>query len=145
MFADDIFLLGKASTQKAHTIKRILNLYEEWSGQLVSVQKSSTLFSPNVAEHTRRAILGILGMLEVPTHGKYQGLPTNIGAFKKEVFNSVIDRIYTKVADWKTRLLSKVDKKVFLTSVLQSIPTYTMQCFKLPIHVRNNIDSILSN
>ncbi|GAA0152319.1 hypothetical protein LIER_10830 [Lithospermum erythrorhizon] len=48
MFADDILLLSKASVEEAHTIKRILCLYEQWSRQRVSVQKSTIVFSPNV-------------------------------------------------------------------------------------------------
>ncbi|GAA0146665.1 hypothetical protein LIER_06564 [Lithospermum erythrorhizon] len=66
MFADDTLLLGKASIEEAHTIQRILSLYEQWSGQRVSVQKSTIIFNPNMDSHTRDTITGILGMLEVP-------------------------------------------------------------------------------
>ncbi|GAA0159066.1 hypothetical protein LIER_15938 [Lithospermum erythrorhizon] len=82
-----------------------------WSGQSVNVQRSTIIFSPNVDAQTRVMITGILGMPEVPTHNKYLGLPTSIGASKKEVFKSVLDRIRTKVDNWKPTLLSKVDTK----------------------------------
>ncbi|GAA0156991.1 hypothetical protein LIER_14351 [Lithospermum erythrorhizon] len=107
MFADDTLLLGKESITEAQSIMRILKLYETWSGQLVSIQKSTVLFSPNVDSQTRDEISGILGTAEVSTHGKYLGLPTLIGAPQKEVFKSIIDRINTKVANWNPRLLLK--------------------------------------
>ncbi|GAA0176751.1 hypothetical protein LIER_42110 [Lithospermum erythrorhizon] len=113
MFTDDTLLLSKASIEEANTIKRILNLYEQWSGQCVSVQKSTIFFSSNVDAQIRGIITRILGMPEVPTHGKNMGLSTSIGASKKEVFKSVMDRIRTKVDTWKPRLLSRKQIKRF--------------------------------
>ncbi|GAA0153438.1 hypothetical protein LIER_11678 [Lithospermum erythrorhizon] len=82
-----------------------------WSGQSVNVQKSTIVFSPSVDAQTRGMVIEILGIPKVPTHGKYLGLPTSIGASKKEVFKSVLDRIRTKVDNWKSRLLLKADTK----------------------------------
>ncbi|GAA0177581.1 hypothetical protein LIER_42143 [Lithospermum erythrorhizon] len=144
MFADDTLLFGHATIQEAQVFKSILHTYEHWSGQLVSVQKSVIQFSPNVDEETREAISGILGMLEITSHGTYLGLPTTIGASKKAIFNSIIDRVKAKVVDWKLRLLSKVGREFFIKSVLQAIPTYTMQCFLLPIQTCNAINAILA-
>ncbi|GAA0152654.1 hypothetical protein LIER_11080 [Lithospermum erythrorhizon] len=48
IFADDTLLLGKATIEEAASFKHILATYESWSGQLVSAQKSTILFSPNV-------------------------------------------------------------------------------------------------
>ncbi|GAA0157532.1 hypothetical protein LIER_14783 [Lithospermum erythrorhizon] len=105
MFDDDIFLLGQASIGEAMVIRDILHTYESWSGQLVNIQKSTILFSPNVLEHTRNKITGIVGMPQMTSHGKYLRLPTSTGSSKKEVFNSIIDRVKTKVDNWKSRLL----------------------------------------
>ncbi|GAA0141687.1 hypothetical protein LIER_02774 [Lithospermum erythrorhizon] len=48
MFANDTLLLGQATIQDASMFKQILDHYEQWSGQLISVQKSAIQFSPNV-------------------------------------------------------------------------------------------------
>ncbi|GAA0138883.1 hypothetical protein LIER_00541 [Lithospermum erythrorhizon] len=48
MFADDTLLLGQATIEEVRSFKRILSIYKKWSGQLISVQKSTLLFSPNV-------------------------------------------------------------------------------------------------
>ncbi|GAA0143791.1 hypothetical protein LIER_35807 [Lithospermum erythrorhizon] len=52
MFAADILLLGKATTEEPTVIKNILHTYEDCSGQYVSTQKSTVLFSPNFDEQT---------------------------------------------------------------------------------------------
>ncbi|GAA0153641.1 hypothetical protein LIER_43241 [Lithospermum erythrorhizon] len=71
MFANDILLLGKATTEEAT--------------------------APNVDEDTMIEISGILGMPRIESHGKYLGLPTSIGSSKKEVFNSIVYRVKAKV------------------------------------------------
>ncbi|GAA0158169.1 hypothetical protein LIER_15265 [Lithospermum erythrorhizon] len=81
--------------------------YELLSRQLVSVQKSVVMFSPNVGTDTRVAIFNILGMKEVITHGTYQGIPSSIGSSKKEIFSSLIGRLKSQIEDWKPKLLSK--------------------------------------
>ncbi|GAA0160153.1 hypothetical protein LIER_16772 [Lithospermum erythrorhizon] len=53
MFADDTLLLGQATVSEAQVIRDLLSTYELWSGQLMNVQKSTILFSPNVPVHTK--------------------------------------------------------------------------------------------
>ncbi|GAA0148725.1 hypothetical protein LIER_08089 [Lithospermum erythrorhizon] len=83
-------------------------------------------FCPNVSEDLKVAIIGILGMPEVTTHGKYLGLPTSLGTSKKDFYSSLITRVKVKVECWKPRLLSKAGKEIFIKSVLQVIPNYPM-------------------
>ncbi|GAA0173607.1 hypothetical protein LIER_27187 [Lithospermum erythrorhizon] len=132
MFAGDTLLLGRASLAEAITFMNILKQYEIWS-------------SPNISDYLKVAITSILGMLEVTTHEKYLGLSTSLGTSKKDFYSSLITRVKAKVKGSKPRLLSKVRKEIFIKSVLQAIPNYHMQCFLLPIHVCNKINSILSN
>ncbi|GAA0179179.1 hypothetical protein LIER_42205 [Lithospermum erythrorhizon] len=145
MFADDTLLLGRASVAEATIFMRILKQYEKWSGQLVNPQKSAVQFSPNVLGELRVAIIDILGMPKVDTHGKYLGLPTSLGTSKEEISSSILKRVKAKVEGWKPRLLSKAGKEIFIKSVLQAIPNYPIQCFLLPKKVCNKINYILAN
>ncbi|GAA0185054.1 hypothetical protein LIER_32342 [Lithospermum erythrorhizon] len=123
MFVDDTLLLGQATIQEATKFKKILIQYEIWSGQMISVEKSAIQFSPNVKQSTRNAISTLLGMSETASHGKYLGLPTTMGISKKAIFVSIVDKVKRKVVEWKSRLLSKAGKEIFIKSVLQAIPT----------------------
>lgn len=41
-------------------------------------------------------------------------------------------------------ILSKVGKEIMIKSVLQSIPTYVMVCFKLPEYLLHELETIIS-
>lgn len=86
--------------------------------------------------------LNFKAMLE---HEKYLGLPTFVGRSKKIVFQGILDRVWKKIKGWKERCLSRAGREVLLKSVAQAIPTYAMQCFKIPEGLINNMNSICRN
>ncbi|GAA0145101.1 hypothetical protein LIER_05367 [Lithospermum erythrorhizon] len=115
LFADDTLLFGEAREGEARSIISILQKYEVLSGQLVRLQKSAVLFSPNVRKETKEAISRILGMPEITSHGSYLGLPSTIGTSKREVFSFIVGRVKSGIEDWKPKILSKTGKVVFIT------------------------------
>lgn len=46
-FADDSLILMRAKNEEAAELKRVLEVYERVSGQMINIDKSSILFSPN--------------------------------------------------------------------------------------------------
>lgn len=52
-FADDSLILMKATNGSAAELKRILDVYESVSGQMINKDKSSILFSPNTGAAVR--------------------------------------------------------------------------------------------
>lgn len=50
-----------------------------------------------------------------------------------------------KVKGWKERCLSRAGWEVLLKSIAQAIPTYSMQCFKIPEGVLDNMNSMCRN
>lgn len=75
LFVDDSYFFSKAVKSKARMIKRIIERYEDLSGQAVNFNKSAITFSPNITVETREAICGVLGVQESTIPGKYLGLP----------------------------------------------------------------------
>ena len=51
----------KASGQRCHALNKILELYEEASGQKINIDKSYVFFSHNTLDDTKKEVLDILG------------------------------------------------------------------------------------
>jgi hypothetical protein len=63
---------------------------------------------------------------------KYLGLPAMIGRSKKSIFNGLKERIIQRLQGWKERFLSKAGREILIKAVAQAIPTFAMNCFRLP-------------
>ena len=46
---------------------------------------------------------------------------------------------------WKEKLLSQAGKEVMIKAVVQSIPTYSMSVFKLPVSLCKDIEAMIRN
>lgn len=51
--------------------------------------------------------------------------------------------MWKKIQGWNKKFLSQAGREVLIKSILQVIPTYTMQCFLLPNGVCDEITSIV--
>ncbi|XP_027150198.1 uncharacterized protein LOC113750422 [Coffea eugenioides] len=60
-FADDSLIFCKANVQQANEIMKILKKYEEASGQLINLEKSSVFFSKNMPMEQKQAVCSSLG------------------------------------------------------------------------------------
>ncbi|KAA3465354.1 reverse transcriptase [Gossypium australe] len=131
-FADGCILFGEATRKGASLIKGILKEYGDCSGQCVNFNKSTVFFSTNTAQENKEEVLGILGVRASTNMERYLGLPSLVGRRKKESFQALKEKVLLRIKGWCNRFLSQGGKEVFIKSVLQAIPTYTMSCFLLP-------------
>ena len=111
----------------------ILKLYAEASGQCINMDKSSVFFNCNTSLQQRDAIKSLLGVREVDKFESYLGLPTLVGRKKYQTFSFIKDRMWKKLQGWKGKMLSRASKEILIKAVAQSIPTYTMSVFQLPV------------
>ncbi|KAL0324632.1 UNVERIFIED_CONTAM: putative ribonuclease H protein [Sesamum calycinum] len=137
-FADDSLIFCKAS-EVLMGIGGILGVYECSSRQTVNFEKSQMVFNTNVIHECQLTLAGILNVCIVKHLEKYLGLPSVLGHSKKIVFQGILEKIWTRLLGWKEKLLSTAGKEVLIKAVLQSIPTYVMQCFLLPINLLRQI------
>ena len=72
----------------------------------------------------------------------YLGLPTLVGRAKYHTFSYLKDRIWKKLQGWKGLLLSRASKEILIKAVAQSIPTYTMSVFQLPLKLCDELDAL---
>lgn len=83
LFADDSYFYFNADIREAQNYKDIMDIYSAASGQVMNLEKSSVIFSPNVNEELRNVLGGILGVRRTAVIGKYLGLLEMIGINKK--------------------------------------------------------------
>ena len=84
----------------------------------------------------------VLGVREVDQFDTYLGLPTLVGRSKYQTFSLLKDRVWKKIQGWKGQLLSKAGKEVLIKAVTQSIPTYSMGVFQLPVKLCNDLNAM---
>ena len=84
----------------------------------------------------------MLGVKEVAKFESYLGLPTLIGRSKYQAFSFLKERVWKKIREWKGKLLSRVGKEVLIKVVAQSIPTYTMGGFQLPVKLCDELNAM---
>jgi hypothetical protein len=106
-------------------------MYEECSGQMVNLEKSSVLFSANTQQEDRAKVKERLNITGEARNEKYLGLPVYMGRSKTKTFAYLKDRIWKKIQGWKENFLSKAGKEILIKAVAQAMPTYAMSCFDL--------------
>lgn len=67
------------------------------------------------------------------------------GRPKKSDFHFIIEKMQTRLAAWKSRLLNRTGRMTLASSVLSSIPTYYMQINWLPQNICDSIDQTTRN
>lgn len=142
-FADDTILFSQATVQEATMVRTMLDKYATASGQIINLDKSTMVFSPNITPEAGHAITSILPFQVIERFDRYLGLPTQIGRTKVEVFNFLKDRLWSRVHGWSEKHLSMAGREVLIKSVLQAIPTYVMSCFKLPQSILAEVEKII--
>ncbi|KAL9675120.1 hypothetical protein QQ045_003321 [Rhodiola kirilowii] len=130
-FADDCLLFLKADMYCLRKLKQVLETYSKVSGQQVNFQKSEICSSKNIEEVLLYVMGEYMGMAVVEKHSKYLGLPLVVKQNKAEVFRWLEDKVSKKIQDWGALLLSAAGKETLIKSCIQSVPIYTMSCFKL--------------
>jgi len=107
LFADDSLILFRADGGDAQQLQGILNLYEEFSGQVINKDKSAIMFSANTASEKKEEVLQVLGIPKETMNERYLGLPVYIGRSKKNCFSYLKERIWQRIQGWMEKIIVK--------------------------------------
>ncbi|WJX47132.1 hypothetical protein P8452_33857 [Trifolium repens] len=132
MFADDLLLFGEATEKQMRCVTNTLNQFCSMSGQEVSYEKTSILFSRNVERGLKNKLINMSGFKETSDFGKYLGVPLNGRAPKRSDFQYIIDQVNSKLAAWKANQLSFAGRVTLAKSVIEAVPIYPMMSTKIP-------------
>jgi len=142
LFADDSLILCKTSAEACHKLKNTLDLFCLQSGQLINFHKSSLVFSKHTSTGDKQTVAGIFNISHSAAIGKYLGCSLFMGRPQSDHFQPLITKATAKLDNWKAKCFSKAGRIVLIQSNLESLPSHTMQCFKLPNQVTNKLDQI---
>ena len=142
-FAVDCVLCCRATLEECEKIQDILACYERASGQAINKNKTTMFFSKNTDAQMQEAIKSSLNVTAIQHYEKYLGLPSFVGRVKKACFTQIKERIWARMQGWKEKLLSQAGKEVMIKAVVQSIPTYSMSVFKLPVSMCKDIEVMI--
>ena len=142
-FADDCLLFYRATPTECAHIQRILAWYEAASRQQANFDKTTAIFSRNTSKEIQEELKVMLGVPIIKSYEKYLGLPSFVGHQKKACFDHIKERIWGRMQGWKEKLLSQADKEIMTKAVVQSIPTYSMSVFRLPIGLLKDIEAMI--
>ena len=142
-FADDSLLFCRATRVECQKIQDILWLYEKASRQKLNRDKTTLFFSRNTLQTMQEELKDILGVPSIQQYEKYLGLPSLVGKEKLTCFSQIKERVWSKIKGWKEKLLSPAGREILIKAVVQAIPTYIMNCFKLPVTLCKDIESLI--
>ncbi|KAL5562053.1 hypothetical protein UlMin_031800 [Ulmus minor] len=143
-FVDNIFLMGKCTVNEAFYFKECFDTFCNWSSQSFNTRKSNSFFNNRANGQSSGLIASMMGFDKISLKSSYLGLPLFRSGFSKD-FNFLLEKLESKLASWKSEVLSKAKRMVLIKSIALSLPVYTMQSMKLPKSVCAKLDAIIRN
>jgi len=110
-----------------------------------NLSKSIAFYSPGTPQEKINNLTAISDIICTTSLDKYLGFPILIGRPKKNDFSFIIEKMQTRLATWKNRLLYKPGRLGLASSVLSTIPSYYMQINWLPQGICDRIDKTTRN
>jgi hypothetical protein len=145
LFADDVLLFIKAKNSQLRYVKSLFDRFSKASGLKINISKSRAFYSSGIPQGKIHSLTTVTGIRSTTSLAKYLGFPMLHGRPKRSDFLFIIERMQTRLASWKNRLLNKTGRLTLATSVLSSIPSYCMQINWLPQNICDSIDQMTRN
>jgi hypothetical protein len=124
-------------------LSRILDNYEQASGQRLNKEKTAIFFSHNTLLEVKEKIVEVARIPSSQRYDTYLGLLALVGKSRVSAFRSIKDRVWSRLQDWKLKFLTQARKEILIKAVIQAIPTYSMSIFLLPKTLCIEINSLM--
>ena len=85
---------------------------------------------------------GIFNIPHSSSLGKYLGCSLFQGRPAADLFLTLTSKAASKLDSWMAKYFSKVGRVVLIQSNLETLPTHTMHCYKLPSRITDQLDRI---
>ncbi|KAL4388066.1 hypothetical protein GQ457_09G011730 [Hibiscus cannabinus] len=142
-FADDLLIFAKANEDAMCNIKRVLLIFESFSGLKLNMKKTK-LFGINVEDSRIQAWADSIKCSwgNLPT--EYLGLPLGCTKNSAGFWDPILKKFHSRLAGWKSKLLSLGGRIALVNSVLSNLPVYYMSLFLMPKAVSNRLNKMIA-
>jgi len=141
LYADDVVIFLKPTTEDMDITLDILHLFGKASGLVTNIQKSSVL-PIRCNEENREIIQAHLPCQILDFPCTYLGLPLSVQKLTRAQIQPIIDKIANQLARWKADLLTKAGRRVLVQFVLTSTIIYLAMAIDLPTWALKAIDKV---
>ncbi|XP_071694663.1 uncharacterized protein [Rutidosis leptorrhynchoides] len=143
-YADDTLFLGEWSRENAYSIRNLLICFELASGLKVNFQKSC-LYGVGVDYDEVCHVANRIGCQVGKFPFIYLGLPIGSKMNKLQDWNPIVEKIKSRLSDWKMRTMSFGGRVVLIKSILNSLSLYYFSIFRAPPRVLKILESVRRN
>ncbi|XP_071713248.1 uncharacterized protein [Rutidosis leptorrhynchoides] len=140
-YADDTIFIGEWSKRNVYNLQKLLKCFELASGLKVNFQKSF-LYGVGVGIDELNHVAKRIGCQVGKFPFTYLGIPIGAKMNKRKECDVVINKIKTKLSDWRMRSLSYGGRVTLIKSVLNSLPLYLFSFFRAPQSVIQILESV---
>ena len=70
-------------------------------------------------------------------------LPALVRRSKRTSFEYIKERVWKKLQAWEEKLLLEAEREILRKAIVQAIHTYTISCFKLPLGLCIDLESLV--
>ncbi|KHN04091.1 Putative ribonuclease H protein, partial [Glycine soja] len=110
--------------QKIRLVMEVLEAFCGASGLKVNVHKTHIMTSKHVSTIKVNRFAAISQFQHTRQIGKYMGFPMLTGRVRNSDFNYILEKINSRLAGWKMKLLNRAGRVTLANSVLTTMPVY---------------------
>ncbi|XP_021991606.1 uncharacterized protein LOC110888385 [Helianthus annuus] len=138
-FADDLFMFARGDVSSARVIMEGLDKFKNMSGRVPSMAKS-TVFFGNVKREDKQSILQLMPFEEGSLPVRYLGVPLISSRLVYKDYKILIERLESRIDNWKNKTLSFAGRLQLIKSVLSSMHIFWASVFTLPTSITADLE-----
>lgn len=122
----------------------LFTMYGQESGQIVNNTKS-ILYSGGISDARLQQLINVIGFNKGSFPFNYLGVPVFKGKPKARFLQPIVDKIKTKLSNWKASILSIAGRVQLIKSVAQSMLIHTITIYDWPSFLLKELETCFRN
>ncbi|KAJ1695019.1 hypothetical protein LUZ63_011717 [Rhynchospora breviuscula] len=144
LYADDLVLMGNTSRNELENFSGLLRKFGKVSGLLMNPEKSKLWMAKACGQQDMDRTVQIMQAGMAEGGEKYLGIMVDSNRTSVANAKMLMDKMNSKLAGWKSHMLSHAGRLVLIKSVLMSLPVYYMSVECLPKGIIKRMNSLMA-